>query len=125
MTTDALIDLEAELLEADNAIVAACRLQDAAVLRLPKADRLAMEQAARDRLGLTPFDQALDAAHALYDAAYEKIATTPATSLAGIAVKVRLLVEALALDLGPTNLDDTVARTVLEDINRLAARAAS
>ena len=67
-------------------------------------------------------DQAVEVARKKYAVAYEWIATTQATSLAGVAVKVRRLAEALVVT---NKWDDTVARTLLEDIDRLARRAGS
>ena len=81
-------------------------------------EKKAAQKAARERSGLTPLDQAVETSDARYAAIYETIAATPATNLAGLAVKVRRL--AYSVEAGGTEWDDTLVRTLLEDVERLA-----
>ena len=48
----------------------------------------------------------------------KSIATTPATTVAGLAVKLRFLVE--GFDAGNTDYDEEIAQGALQDAERLA-----
>ena len=78
---------------------------------------------ARDQADLTALDDANNAVLSSWRAAMKSIATTPATTAAGLAVKLRLLVE--GLEMGESDYDREIARGALKDAERLDLPAAA
>ena len=78
---------------------------------------------ARDQADLTALDDANNAVLSSWRAAMRSIATTPATTAAGLAVKLRLLVE--GLETGESDYDREIARGALKDAERLDLPAAA
>ena len=72
---------------------------------------------ARERAGLAGLDKELTKADARWDALLKRIATTPATTLQGVAVKVRRLEE--GTESGATVYEPDLARTAIEALERL------
>ncbi len=86
-------------------------------------ERQAAYRKGRVEAGLKPLDDALAAASAHYSRHREMIATTPAQTVEGVAVKVRLLAD--SAENGSTGVEGEATRTALEALERLARRTAS
>ena len=80
-------------------------------------DRVACYRLAREKAGLKALDEADAAAEARWRAVMKSIATTPATTAAGLAVKLRFIVEGFAD--GNTAYDQEIAQGALKDVERL------
>ena len=76
--------------------------------------------AARHAAGLTSFDKAAKTTLEQWHKAMKNIATTPATTFAGLAVKLRILVEGFRV--GRTDFDEAIAQSALADAERLAGK---
>ena len=81
-------------------------------------DQKARYRLAREKAGLKELDEANEAARARWHAVMKSIATTPATTAAGLAVKLRFIVEGFAD--GNTAYDQEIAQGALQDAERLA-----
>jgi hypothetical protein len=85
--------------------------------------RLALYRQERDAAGLTPFDQENDAAAAEWDRVMTTLACTPATTMAGLAVKLRRLV--VDVREGVTDYSEELAESAAADAERLAKGGAA
>ncbi len=112
-------------------VLKACRLNDPdgftteRAAELVKVYRQREAHARRQRIaaGLRPYDTEAKAARAEWRRILHTIATTPATTVAGIAVKLRFIKK--DTDAGPTVEAARMMRSALADATRLADKSAA